>query len=226
MRQMQRKAVVWIGRLAMFFGLLLVMNMTAHAQFEENVYQKSGIPYIDLVWDEVTATMYTTQKFVEADTKRVTASTTSLSEGWYVVEGEVMAASRITVSGTVHLILCDGADFQVEDGIQVHDGSSLYLYAQSEGTDMGMLKADGDEYQAGIGGGYREAGGNIIINGGAATAMEALERRIISPGSRWQLSCIAMKRAGAAVSRMAGPLPWIMWIGIRYLPGPMNLCAG
>lgn len=93
-------------------------------------------------------------------------------EGWYVVNGDVTIASRITVTGTVNLILADGKTLTAQKGIYVGSGSSLTIYGQSEGT--GQLNAQA--YQvgecAGIGGntGNEAAHGNITINGGVIMA--------------------------------------------------------
>ena len=42
----------------------------------------------------------------------VTGELTTWSNGWYVVKGDVTVAKRITVSGTVNLILADGAQLR------------------------------------------------------------------------------------------------------------------
>lgn len=40
---------------------------------------------------------------------------------WYAVDGSVTITDRITVSGDVHLILCDNATLTAEQGITVAD---------------------------------------------------------------------------------------------------------
>ncbi len=48
----------------------------------------------------------------------VTADTTTFEDGkWYVVSNSVTVSSRITVTGTVNLILCDGATLTASKGI-------------------------------------------------------------------------------------------------------------
>lgn len=89
---------------------------------------------------------------------------TTINSGWYVVQGEVSTDTRITVSGTVHLILTDGCTFTAGNGIQVQDTNALTVYAQANGT--GTLTATGGAWAAGIGG----SGGNITINGGIVNA--------------------------------------------------------
>ncbi len=52
----------------------------------------------------------------------------------------------------------------------MEDGSSLTVYDQSNGSNMGELTATGGYAQAGIGGGDGGTGGTITINGGTITA--------------------------------------------------------
>ena len=90
-------------------------------------------------------------------------------EHWYVVNGDVPIVSRVTVNGDVHLILADGCNLTVTGGITVNGGNSLTIYGQDE--DTGALTANGGSQQAGIGGGFSGAGGNITINGGTVKAI-------------------------------------------------------
>jgi len=101
---------------------------------------------------------------------------TSLTDGtWYVVNGDVTISDRITVNGTVHLLLLDDAHLTASKGITVNDGNTLNIYGQAENT--GSLTATaaaavsdhtGD---AGIGGTYSNwSCGTINIHGGTITA--------------------------------------------------------
>ena len=90
---------------------------------------------------------------------------TTLTTGWYAVEGTVTGDNRIEVQGTVNLILEDGCSFTVNGGIEVNEGNALTIWGQQEGN--GELKAQNvGNYCAGIGGGDGKSGGNITINGG------------------------------------------------------------
>jgi hypothetical protein len=96
------------------------------------------------------------------------------TSGWYVVSGNVELNKRVTVSGTVNLILCDGAVFNPKKGITVNEGNTLNIYCQSAGD--GALTVDNcDGYMAAIGSnsGSTSTGvncGTITINGGIITA--------------------------------------------------------
>lgn len=101
----------------------------------------------------------------------VDSSMTEWQSGWYVVNSNITIDNRVTVSGDVHLILADGASLTVHDDINVAEGNSFTVYAQSTGAAMGVLTAkDKTGNEAGIGGGYWENAGTITINGGKVTA--------------------------------------------------------
>ena len=77
----------------------------------------------------------------------------------------------MTVSGTVNLILMDGKTLTVTGGIQVGEGSTLNIYAQSGNTGELIAGNKQNSYAAGIGGnkGSYNAG-TITVNGGQITA--------------------------------------------------------
>jgi len=112
-----------------------------------------------------------------------------LPAGWYVVKGNVTITPRLDTHGAVNLILTDGSHLTAEWGINVKEGDTFTVYAQSTGEDtMGRLTAClsedllAVEYYvwpdyglSGIGSsrrwrkansGINENGGTIIINGG------------------------------------------------------------
>ncbi len=135
---------------------------------------------------------------------------TTLDAGWYVVSSSVIISDRITVNGDVHLILSDSTKLTASRGINVSEGNSLTIYAQSTGDSMGMLEAtgissaagiggqngaggtvtinggniaaNGSYYGAGIGGGWAGAGGNITVNGGVVTATGGFQSARIGGG--------------------------------------------
>ena len=151
------------------------------------------VPYLD----ENGAEQVLSQQYIEINGENLPAVWQS---GWYVVEGEVSIDSRVTVSGDVKLILRDSSNLTVNGGIDVSEGNSFTVYAQSTGDSMGQLTADasnvdsvsgiggeygdggtitinggtieatGGRYGSGIGGGNRGDGGTITINGGTVTA--------------------------------------------------------
>ena len=105
----------------------------------------------------------------------VASDTMKWSDGWYVVNSEVTIGSRVTVSGTVYLILCDGATLTVNGGITLTSGQSLTIYGQTGDTGTLTVSAVEDD-MAGIGGaGQGKSGGTITIKGGTVN----------TTGGRW-----------------------------------------
>ncbi len=109
------------------------------------------------------------------------------SAGWYAVTSDVTIEGRVTVSGSVQLILCDGKKLIAKQGITVQDDdgdvntpspNAFMVYGQSTGENAGKLFAgttNGDDQTclnncAGIGGGTGGSGGEITISGGEIIA--------------------------------------------------------
>ena len=107
-----------------------------------------------------------------------------LTGGWYAVKNTVTVSDRISVSGDVHLILCDSAALTASAGINVTGSDGLTIWAQSTGDYMGRLDADGGEESAGIGGGKDQPGGHITINGGQIVACGGPRGAGIGGGAR------------------------------------------
>ncbi|MDD6000760.1 MAG: MBG domain-containing protein, partial [Bacteroidales bacterium] len=110
---------------------------------------------------------------LNVDATAVTSTMTSWSNGWYVVYDDVTIDDRISVSGTVHLILCNGATLTASEGITVGSSASFNIYAQSEDeATMGSLVATATHYSynSAIGGCKETSFGTININGGKIIA--------------------------------------------------------
>ena len=117
----------------------------------------------------------------------VTSGTRLLSGGWYAVEGalDFPRNAGLWVSGSVHLILCDGASLTITNwhnqcaAVTVTGIDRLTVYGQLEGS--GRLTVSGGANNAGIGGYSGTSGsiheredpedcGKVTINGGTVTA--------------------------------------------------------
>ena len=144
--------------LVMILTLLPGITMTAHAE--------DAVSYVYYTLDGNTAIRHTDGSRSTYTT--VTSSTTSWSNGWYVVNSNVTVSSRISVTGTVYLILCDGCKLTAKAGITVTGNNHLVIYGQDAGT--GALQATGSNGYSGIGGGQSQAGGNLTIHGGDVKA--------------------------------------------------------
>ena len=103
------------------------------------------------------------------DAISVTSSTTSMTDGTYKVTSNVTISERIQISGTVNLILGEGATLTASDGIEVPSSATLII----DGTGSLVAKPT-TATTYGNGGGKSGIGGylfgNIIINGGNITA--------------------------------------------------------
>ena len=137
--------------LALMLGLMLALGASALAA--------SAISYLDEDGVSRDCPSFT----------RVNGNTTAWNSGWYVVYDNVTVGSRITVSGAVNLILCDGVSLTVPNGIHLTGANSLTIWGQSGGTGALVIESP-DLDQAGIGGNARQSGGVFTMNGGTLTA--------------------------------------------------------
>lgn len=142
--------------------------------YQTSAQAADPVPYIyytNNASTEGTCTDYTT---VATDT---TTWGTAGNTTWYVVSGEVTISSRVTVNGTVNLILRDGAKLTVNGGIGLNDGNTLNIYPETE-NGTGELNANASSNKcAGIGGTYASsysvACGTLTIHGGVIKATGA-----------------------------------------------------
>ena len=74
------------------------------------------------------------------ETTTVTNSLNTWNDGWYVANENVTIADRISVSGTVNLILGNNATLIASKGITVGSDATLNIYAQTDDeATMGAL---------------------------------------------------------------------------------------
>ena len=130
--------------------------------------------------------------YLDADGKSQTLSSgryesigsqNELTNGWYVLDNSVTINSRVTVSGTVRLVLKDGCTLTLPKGIQLKEGNSLTIYGQAGGT--GKLTAGPCEsYLAGIGGNAHDRAGTLTVNGGNVEAKAGFSAAGIGGGAQ------------------------------------------
>ena len=141
----------------------------------------------------------------------VDGSTIAWSDGWYVVNRNVTIDELVTVTGNVRLILTDGTTLTVNGdigGINVAEGNSFSVYAQSVGENTGRLIANSGGWGAGIGGGNGKAAGTITIHGGEVTANGSSGGAGIGGGSGagFDASGGTITIHGGSVTATGGPL--------------------
>ena len=160
------------------------LSITVNDAVEQN-----PVRYLDADGKERFCTEYTVlesviiEDFFNSDNKWY-----DMPAGWYVVEGDVTITPRLDTHGAVNLILTDDCHLTVPWGINVKEGDTFTIYAQSTAeASMGKLTACLPELSdheksvwpvaglSGIGAGvrvwaandnYYENEGTIIINGG------------------------------------------------------------
>lgn len=131
----------------------------------------------------------------------VNENSTSWSEGWYVVDGDVTINSRVSATGNVHLILKDGCKLTVNGGIGLQPDSNISIYGQGEGS--GELTATSNSAGcAGIGGNLRSNCGSITINGGRIYASGTTAAGIGSGGSG--VNCGQITINGGTIDAVGG----------------------
>ena len=173
------------------FRYSVTKDMDLVAQWMEPMpISTEPITYLDKDGKQQTCTKYTVLEsvtindFFNSDDKWY-----DLPAGWYVVKGDVTFTPRLDTHGAVNLILTNGSHLTTQWGINVKEGDTFTVYAQSTDEDtMGRLTAClsegplGVEYYvwpdgglSGIGSSSRyrkansgiyESEGTIIINGG------------------------------------------------------------
>ena len=123
MRNKMKRFLSILLSLVMVLGLMPGMSLTAYADNPE-------VKYLDENGMEQSITNYTVMN----------RSTRNLSDGWYVLK-DVVTVNSLRINGNVNLILCDNAELTGGNygGIQLGEGASLTIYAQSTGDEMGKI---------------------------------------------------------------------------------------
>lgn len=103
----------------------------------------------------------------------VTDTTTTWTDGWYVVNGSVEITSSVTVTGDVKLLLSDGAQLNTKN-IYVNQNNTFSVYCQSDETGSLTAKSSSN-VSPGIGASRYNNGGNINIYGGIIYAQGGKE---------------------------------------------------
>ena len=127
-----------------------------------------------------------------ADYTTLDRSVTEWTNGWYVLNSDVVFGDRIAVQGdNVNLLLCDGATLNANKGIFIREGYSLTIWAQKNGTGALIAKGNtqGSYESAGIGASPECGGhwidsytydnydaGDLTVNGGVIIATGAWHR--------------------------------------------------
>ena len=123
----------------------------------------TNVTYIERSWDG--------EKVVKKETTRSEdissfPKSANIPSGWYYLNENVTIDGRVSLAGDTWLILGDGKTLDVE-GLYVPKGSTLTVYAQSDGKGAGSIISKPDDVGAGIGAtSNNHPGGNVVIHGG------------------------------------------------------------
>gem|GEM_PF-3191079 len=172
----------------------------------EVIFPAASLHKSDLNFSITDGTVPAEVKYVDENNSEQTCSSFSMAANetswgtagntnWIVVNNDMTVSDRITINGTVNLILCDGAVLTADKGITVLKGNTLNIYAQQDGT--GSLYAYGNKVTSykynnfsGIGGyTYCQNGwtftetGSISIYGGNINATGGKEAAGIGGGT-------------------------------------------
>jgi hypothetical protein len=208
-----KKTITFLSRRAAV--MLLVMMLTATAAWAD------GISYLDATGTQQSCTTYTT----------VESSSTSWNSGWCVVNSNTTISDRITVSGTVNLILTNNATLTASKGITVGSDATLNIYAQTDDeATMGALVASGandnHQYNAGIGGVENADAGMITINGGKINATGNVGAGIGSGGGTSTVGTITINGGIVTAQDGSGYGAGIGGGGIQGKASTINLNGG
>ena len=126
--------------------------------------------YVDRSWngEEVVSTVRAIPDGKIVDIGSVSNSTLS-GGNWYIVSGTKTFGSRLRVSGTANILLCDGATLNANEGIEVGQNATLNIYTQEAGTGVLYARPAHNTTHASIGADSGNAG-EINIYGGVITA--------------------------------------------------------
>ena len=152
--------------ISVILSVLLIVGALPQALFCASAAEGVEYRYFDTATMEFKTGVCTSYTLVDSTVNR-------WGDGWYVVDGKFTIGSggttAILVTGDAKVILKDGCEMYSNGTIQVDEGRSLTVYAQSDGDNKGKLRVDASENQAGIGGGSFENSGDVTIHGGKLT---------------------------------------------------------
>ena len=162
------RKVIWTVLSVLMLSMFLSMGAYADGSQEP-------VKYLDEKGVEKKCTEYTLVKkekgYAEGNFNAVLSETNVLQEGWYVIQDNVTASVRFTVSGKVCFILKDSSEFKPYYGINVPVGTSLTIYSQSTDNNQGTIARSSVEILPNCAaiGGTNGNSGTITINGGNIT---------------------------------------------------------
>ena len=176
------KGKIWRKILSVCLVLLMVAALVPAQLF--SVSAESSVSFIYRWWDSATNQVKSETQYANAHRLQdYDDGMDDLYSGWYYSSGYKVFSDRVTVHGTVNIIICEegGSYVQFKDGIHVSPGNTLNIYGQGNETQSLEAFAGTNDY-AGIGGNGNEECGTINIYGGKVTAKADVDAAGIGGG--------------------------------------------
>ena len=90
--------------------------------------------YKEATWDATNSKVVFKKKSVESVALIDNDFSGSITSGWYSVTGDnVIINNNVTLTGDLHLILCDGAKLTINGQLDCGSSGNLYIYGQKKG---------------------------------------------------------------------------------------------
>ena len=158
------------------YVVMVYTNEAKLVDYSAPTISDSNVPYLNVLEDGDHGTAYRELCIKMSDKiadNNPTLTQASASEGWYVVDQNLTFNKRITINGTVNLILADNTTLTANKGIFVPYGATLHIWGQSTNESYtGVINATANTTDySGIGGrrsnsvGESDAG-TIVFHGG------------------------------------------------------------
>ena len=173
----------WKKTLSVCLALLMVAALVP-AQLIASVGAATNTAYIYRWWDSESKQVKSETRYAEATKLQdLSADLQDLNSGWYYSQNWIEFNKRVTIYGTVNIIICEegGSYVKFKDGIHVSPGNTLNIYGQGDETQALEAFADTNDY-AGIGGNGSEDCGDINIYGGVVNAKADVDAAGIGGG--------------------------------------------
>ena len=160
------------GKKSLSLLLAFILTVSLFAVIPIKADAATDVIYIERRWDEASDSAVGVISYC-SDYTNIANRTSDTLTGWYYVGVSQTINNRLTVSGTVNIILEDYADLTLNKGISVPEGTTLNIFGQYH--DKGKIVAKANNHQAAIGSNgdndNAESGaGTINIHGGIIEA--------------------------------------------------------
>ena len=178
------KGRFWKKTLSVCLALLMVAALVPAQLIASVGAATSNTAYIYRWWDSESKQVKSETRYAEATKLQdLSADLQDLNSGWYYSQNWIEFNKRVTIHGTVNIIICEegGSYVKFKDGIHVSPGNTLNIYGQGAETQALEAFADTNDY-AGIGGNGSEGCGDINIYGGLVNAKADVDAAGIGGG--------------------------------------------